>query len=153
LFSLAALTGCSQGGKETNPECPDGICGSGSGSGSAATGSSSSGGGCAEAWTCSPWQQQSDGNFTRTCVDGDQCGTTAGKRPEGRVMLPELDLDYYKCKVEPIFDRSCAMLGCHGTETGRAFKIYARGRLRHKETVQQVSTCPIGPQMVDLADM
>ena len=34
------------------------------------------------------------------------------------------------------------MLGCHGTETERAFQLYARGRLRHSEQVAQVSTCP-----------
>jgi hypothetical protein len=27
-------------------------------------------------------------------------------------------------------DRSCAQLACHGTETDRALRIYARGRLR-----------------------
>ncbi len=67
-------------------------------------------------------------------------------------MLPALDMEYYKCKVEPIVDRGCSMLGCHGAETGRAYKVYARGRLRRKETVSQVPTCPIGPQQVDLAD-
>jgi hypothetical protein len=63
-------------------------------------------------------------------------------------QLPSLDMDYYKCNVEPIFDRGCAMMGCHGTETGRLFKVYARGRLRHSEQVPNV--CP-GPNPVDLA--
>ena len=51
---------------------------------------------------------------------------------------------------EPILDRGCAFLGCHGTETGRVLQVYARGRLRNNETVPQVSTCPVGPQQVNL---
>lgn len=101
-------------------------------------------------WTCSAWQKGADGKYTRTCTDSAMCGTTAQKPIVGPVALPDLDIDFYKCKVEPIFDRGCAMLGCHGTETGRALKIYARGRLRRNETVPQVNTCPIGPQMVNL---
>jgi hypothetical protein len=162
IVFLAALAGCNGAAETHQQQCHDGICGpgsSGAGAGSsnsASSGSptsSSSSGGCTEVWQCTPWAKQADGSYTRVCTDADGCGTTANKPPEGPVMLPDLDLDYYKCKVEPIFDRSCSMLGCHGTETGRAFKIYARGRLRHKETVPQVNTCPIGPQMVDLQDM
>jgi len=41
-------------------------------------------------------------------------------------------MEFYKCNVEPIFDRSCAMLGCHGSES-RPFRVYARGRLRNDE--------------------
>src|SRR5207253_266175 len=51
---------------------------------------------------------------------------------------------------EPIFDRGCAMMGCHGTTQGRAFHVFARGRKRNAEVVAQVPTCPVGPQMVDL---
>jgi hypothetical protein len=60
----------------------------------------------------------------------NNCGTTANK-PSETAVLPALDLDYYKCKVEPIVDRGCSQLACHGTETGRALRIYARGRHRH----------------------
>jgi len=82
----------------------------------------------------------------------NRCGTTNSKPSEGPVALPNLDMDYYQCNVEPIVDRSCSMLGCHGTETGRAYKIYARGRLRHNENVPQVWSCPVGPQTVNLAE-
>jgi hypothetical protein len=161
LVVVLALTGCGQA-TETKPTgCTNGICGgtggstssAGPSSGTGPTSSASSGGGCTEAWSCTPWQKGADGNYTRTCSDASACGTTAGKPPEGPVALPDLDLDYYKCKVEPIFDRGCSMVGCHGTETGRAFKVYARGRLRHQEMVPQVSSCPVGPQTVDLSEM
>jgi hypothetical protein len=165
---LLCAAGCGQaketGATSSTSACPAGICGGTGGAGGAtstgATGATttgatatatSTGSTCAEAWTCTAWQPAAGGQYTRVCTDKNACGTTVGKPPEGPLSLPALDLDYYKCKVEPIFDRGCAMLGCHGTETGRALKIYARGRLRHKEMVPQVSTCPIGPQVVDLA--
>jgi hypothetical protein len=43
------------------------------------------------------------------------------------------------------------MLGCHGTEVGRPFKVYARGRLRHPEMVAGAPTCPDPSTMRDLA--
>ncbi len=46
------------------------------------------------------------------------------------MTLPALDENFYRCNVEPIMDRKCSMMGCHGTEAGRALRIYARGRLR-----------------------
>lgn len=155
VIGVLALAGCGGGSEthQTSSACPGGICGgTGGGSSSSSSGSSSSGGTCTEAWTCTPWQEGPPGMYTRTCTDANACGTTTSKPPVGPIALPDLDLDYYKCKVEPIFDRGCAMIGCHGTEVGRPFKVYARGRLRHKETVPQVSTCPVGPQMVDLQD-
>ena len=102
---------------------------------------------CAESWTCTDWSVQSDGKYKRSCTDDKACGTTSSKPTEGPVDLPSLDLEYYKCKIEPIFDRGCAMIGCHGTETGRAFRLYARGRLRNDEVVPTVPTClrPTGP--------
>ncbi|HRI65088.1 MAG TPA: hypothetical protein PK156_12655 [Polyangium sp.] len=149
LWIVGACFVASCGGEElvkTDP-CPNGLCG-GSGGGS----SSSSGGGCVEAWTCTPWQQGADGQYSRTCTDGANCGTAAAKPPTGPVALPALDKDFFMCKVEPILDRGCSMLGCHGTEQGRAFKVYSRGRLRRNEVVAQVSSCPIGPQQVNLAE-
>src|SRR4051794_7744017 len=155
-IALAAM-GCAS--KETSPPpspCSSGICGSGGGAGgSSGSGSgptTTTGGGCAESWSCTPWNKGADGMYARTCTDAAAGGTTAQKPSEGPVALPDLDLEYYKCNVEPILDGSCAMLGCHGVEQGRALKIYARGRLRHKETVPQVASCPIGPQTIDLAD-
>jgi len=76
----------------------------GSGGGGAGAGTSGSGGGGGSAG-----------------CQGDECGPIA-----------DLDMDFYKCNVEPIFDRSCAMLGCHGSEM-RPLRIYARGRLRNDE--------------------
>ena len=154
---VAAAAGCAskETSSTTSGPCTSGICGSGgesstaSGAGSSMTTTTS--GGCAESWSCTPWSKGADGMYARTCTDAAACGTTAQKPSEGPVALPELDLDYYKCNVEPILDGSCSMLGCHGVEQGRALKIYARGRLRHKETVAQVSSCPVGPQMIDLS--
>jgi hypothetical protein len=50
--------------------------------------------------------------------------------PATTATLPALDDNYFKCNVEPILDRKCSMIGCHGTETGRALRVYARARLR-----------------------
>ncbi len=149
-----AAAGCASKDTTAPPgPCSSGICGSGGdgNSGSGAGPTTTTGGGCAESWSCTPWNKGADGTYARTCTDAAACGTTTQKPSEGPVALPDLDLDYYKCNVEPILDGSCAMLGCHGVEQGRALEIYARGRLRHKETVVQVSSCPIGPQMLDLA--
>lgn len=98
--------------------------------------------GCAEAWQCTPWTTdgQSD-QGVRTCTDLNACGTTATKPPE-TAALPALDPEYYECNVEPVLTRSCAMVGCHGTETGRALRLYARGRLRITgETITEPGGC------------
>lgn len=149
LGALLAVASCDSGESATTDPCPQGICGSGGDTGGGAAGpggstSSSQGGagastgqgastgtsGCVEAWTCTPWETNgTDDNGTRTCTDANNCGTTNNKPPES-ATLPALDLDYYKCKVEPILDRGCAHMGCHGTEQGRALRVYARGRLR-----------------------
>lgn len=85
---------------------------------------------CVETWQCSTWQTNgSTDSATRTCTDTAACGTTTGKPPE-TATLPALDANYYECNVEPVLVHGCGMLGCHGTETGRAYRIYARGRLR-----------------------
>jgi hypothetical protein len=126
------------------------VGGAGSSGGGSGDGTGSGTGGCNVAWTCSPWQKDASGKYNRTCTDANNCGTEAGKPPVGPIDLPSLDLDDYKCRVEPIFDRNCAMLGCHGTEVGRPFKLYARGRLRHSEMVAGASTCPDPTTMRDL---
>jgi hypothetical protein len=153
LVSLAAA--CGDAASKDNP-CPRGICigsaetsdGGPGGSGGVGSGP---GGGCSPAWTCTAWQKQASGQYTRTCDDTNKCGSAAGKPPVGPIDLPNLDLDYYQCRVEPILDRNCAMLGCHGTEIGRPFKLYARGRLRHSEMVPGAPTCPDSSTMRDLA--
>lgn len=128
-LSLATITcGGDDTENATGDPCPQGICGSG-GSGSGGGGQGGAGS-CVEAWSCTPWVTNgSDNNGTRTCADLNNCGTTENK-PAESAALPALDLDYYKCNVEPIFNRGCAHLGCHGTEQERAFRTYARGRLR-----------------------
>ncbi len=94
---------------------------------------------CQESWTCTPWQTagtpkhgqaSGDNAGTRTCTDACSCGTTKSKPTESVTLLP-LDFDFYQCSVEPVLDKFCAQMGCHGTETGRALRIYARGKLRH----------------------
>lgn len=152
LFSVMGVAGIASCGPDettgsTGP-CSSGLCGTGGSSSSSSgdvsgsssgngggNGSSSSGAGgssgCVEAWLCSPWQTNGqDNNGTRTCTDLNNCGTASSK-PSETATLPALDLDFYKCNVEPIFDRGCAQLACHGTETGRALRVYARGRHRH----------------------
>lgn len=41
----------------------------------------------------------------------------------------ELDRDYFRCRVQPILDGSCAMLECHGDEE-RPLRVFSRNRLR-----------------------
>lgn len=85
---------------------------------------------CVESWQCSSWTTDgTSDSATRTCVDQGACGTTATK-PAEMATLPALDLQYYECNVEPVLVSGCSMLGCHGTETGRGYRLYARGRLR-----------------------
>lgn len=116
--------------------------GSAAGTGTAGDSTGGTGGGdCVAAWTCSAWAELPDGLFERSCQDDNGCGGDADRPPEGPVALPALDEAYYRCNVQPIFDWGCAMLGCHGTETGRAFRHYAPGRLRNDEIVTRVTTC------------
>lgn len=91
---------------------------------------------CTENWVCSTWTTTGSGSNagTRTCTDQNACGTTKSK-PAETATLPALDLNFFKCNVQPIFDQKCSMQACHGTETGRALKIYARGRLRNTEVI------------------
>lgn len=96
------------------------------------TSGSTSGSGtmCTEAWLCSPWDTGGAGDMaTRTCTDVNGCGSTTMK-PVETATLPALDLNYFKCNVEPILDRKCSMLGCHGKEKGRQLRVYSRARLR-----------------------
>lgn len=145
LGALLGIAACDSGGATTTDPCPKGICGSGgdTGSGAGGPGGAGAGGtgqggtptttgtaGCVEAWSCTPWETNgADNNGTRTCTDANGCGTVNNK-PAEMATLPALDLEYYKCNIEPIFNRGCSQLGCHGTEQGRAFRTYARGRLR-----------------------
>jgi len=106
--------------------------------------------GCQEDWSCSTWEAPlGSDQATRTCTDKNMRGTTECKPPT-TAALPALDFPYYQCRVEPILDRACSMLGCHGAETGRMLRTYSRGRLRNSEIVNRVSSC-LQTGTVDLA--
>ena len=134
LAITGALAGCFD--PVTPADCPDHVCGA-AGAGGTVDGGTS----CRENWQCTPWQAPPGSNeATRTCTDLNNTGTTDCK-PATAATLPALDLDYYKCRVHPIFQRGCGMMGCHGTEVGHAFRIYTRGRWRNDELVPDRGTC------------
>jgi hypothetical protein len=143
-FVVSAVSCVDDSGATSGTEpCPQGICGSGGGSsgpgsGGGGPGSGGAGGGPVTCgWFCTPWDTEGNGDSaTRTCVDVDGCADPDAKPPEA-ATLPALDEDYYRCNIEPILDRLCAHLGCHGVEPdiangdpGRALRTYHRGRLR-----------------------
>jgi len=126
-LAAALALHCSDSG--TSDPCPGGIC-TGTGDGGNPTG-----GTCTESWVCTPWDTGGNGNqATRTCTDTKSCGTTALKPPT-TAMLPALDINFFRCNVQPVLNAKCSQLACHGTETDRALRIYARGRLRNNETI------------------
>lgn len=158
---LAATT-CGDDESSKADPCPSGLCG-GTGGATGGTGAGTAGGGttgtmattgssgCVEAWLCTPWETNgSDDNGTRICTDLNACGTTAQK-PVETATLPALDFNFYKCNVEPVMDRKCSQLGCHGTEQGRALRIYARGRHRIDEDVIEPGCLSAGT-VVNLAE-
>ncbi|MGE0791407.1 MAG: hypothetical protein AB7S26_37375 [Sandaracinaceae bacterium] len=101
---------------------------------------------CVESWTCTPWETDGTSDAaTRSCVDANGCGTTF-MQPAQTTTLPALDRDFYECNVEPILDRGCAQLACHGTENGRALRVYHRGRLR-------ITTVPSDPPSEQLHEL
>ena len=148
-LTLLLLTGCAE---VENPFIePVGTGGGSAGGGMASAGGGMGGGAaggtgggtaaCVEDWQCSSWKQASGGNATRTCLDVNQCGTVLQKPSEGPLPVPALDRNFYRCNVQVIFDKTCAMMGCHGTDTGRDFRVYSRGRFRNKEMVPAAPTC------------
>ncbi|MEZ4337510.1 MAG: hypothetical protein R3B82_12890 [Sandaracinaceae bacterium] len=174
LGSIVWLAGC--GPDEPVDPCPGGVCaGRDAGGGGGLDGSTppadgggggptdAGGGGgtdgsvaCVEAWSCTPWQTDGTSDAaTRTCTDANACGTTTS-RPMLSVTLPALDRELYECSVEPILDRGCAQLACHGTEEGRALRTYARGRLRitttpsdpPSEQLHRLSSCLADPSII-----
>jgi hypothetical protein len=140
-FLLAVLANCSS---ESDSGSGSGSSGEGAGTGSSGT-SSSTGGSCGgETWVCTPWQTSGSDDATRVCTDTANIGTTTCK-PLETATLPALDLNYYKCNVEPVVDHLCSQLGCHGTEQGRPYRIYARGRLRMGgDTISDPAFCDPG---------
>jgi hypothetical protein len=135
---VVALVGC-HAAENQNP-CPRGVCAGGGSGGGGSGGGGGGSGGCVESWTCSQWTPDASRTmYTRMCSDANNCGTTANKPPVGPIPLPALDVNYYRCKVEPILDRGCSMMACHGTaatDNTRAFRVFARGRRRNDETAQ-----------------
>jgi len=141
--SSGASSGSSPGGSTNGGSANGGGSGgtnggsSNGGSGGTSAGGSNSGNGgsggtgpCVESWSCTPWQTNgTSDDATRVCSDTNQCGTN-DQKPSETALLPPLDLNFYKCNVEPVLDHKCSMMGCHGKEQGRALRIYARGRLR-----------------------
>lgn len=143
--SLISPVGC--GSQNMADPCPGGICTGGDG-GANPDGSAA----CVENWVCTSFDTGGNSNqATRTCTDSNACGTTA-LRPPLTATLPTLDLNFFKCNVQPVLDAKCSMLGCHGTETDRGLRIYARGRLRNSETIPANSPiCVVAnPQPVQL---
>ena len=126
------LVGAVSPGCGSSSDSADGSTGTSVGAtGSSGTDSSAGSGGCIEAWSCTAWETSgTDDQATRSCTDGNACGTTEDK-PLEAATLPALDENFYRCNVEPVLDRKCSQMGCHGTEEGRALRLYARGRLRH----------------------
>ncbi|MCA9548795.1 MAG: hypothetical protein KC933_02095 [Myxococcales bacterium] len=73
---------------------------------------------------CSAWALPANPNGTavRTCQDAN-CPTT--------INLPGLDRNYFDCNVQPIFDATCAYMGCHTTDTpNRRLQIFSVGLKR-----------------------
>lgn len=121
-------------------------------SSTSASGGAAGAGGCLPAWQCTPWETVGTGDDGhRVCVDLHDCGAVKDK-PVESVTLPPLDLDYFKCEVEPILDQKCSMLGCHGTEKGRALRIYARGRKRLAGQTLVNPSCGTGSTASDNCD-
>jgi hypothetical protein len=113
-------------------DCPDHVCGAET---------TDAGSSCKESWTCTAWETSpGTDQATRSCTDTNMVGTSECK-PATTATLPALDMEAFKCRVAPIFQRGCGQLACHGTDTGHAFRLYTRGRLRNNEMVFPVNTC------------
>ena len=137
LAALALVVGCHD--PTTPAECADRICGQDAGP-------RVDGSNCRESWVCSSWEAPPGSDqATRTCADQNMVGTTECKPDDGPTTLPALDMNYYKCRVSPIIQRGCSMQNCHGTETGRPFRTYARGRLRNNEVIDFPGCLDPGP--------
>jgi hypothetical protein len=142
----AALLACALSGcfaASSTEECPDHVCGG--------TVGADAGPACNENWVCTSWDAPiGSDQATRSCTDMNNIGTT-DCMPATSATLPALDMEFFKCRVSPIFQRGCGQMGCHGTDTERAFRLYTRGRLRNKQMVFPVNTCLENPNVkVDL---
>ncbi len=78
--------------------------------------------------SCDSWTLPASANGTRV----RSCTDSACSESE---TLPDLDENYFRCFVEPIFDTSCSMAGCHSGRTPlRAFRLYGRLATRWQAT-------------------
>ncbi len=59
------------------------------------------------------------------------------------MALPSLDANFFRCNVQPVFAKSCGMIGCHGTRDPqiRPFQVFSRARERNDETVVVPASC------------
>lgn len=127
LAIVTAAAAC-ESGQAGNP-CPSGIC---TGDGGGGNGGAGGGGGNGGAG--------GGGNGGSGGAGGG--GGSAGKDGGGSDAPPaDLDVEFFKCNVEPIFDRGCGQMACHGTDVGRPFVVYSRGRWRNDELVDNTGTC------------
>ncbi len=49
--------------------------------------------------------------------------------PKASLSASDLDVGYFECQIQPIFDRSCAFTACHG-DPGRALFTYSMSKRR-----------------------
>ena len=75
-------------------------------------------------------------------------GLVAAGCQDNPVDESELDEAYYRCRVQPVFDASCSMLECHGTEA-RPLRVFSRNRLRLDADPVQLNL-PMSDEELDL---
>lgn len=70
-------------------------------------------------------------------------GLGAACQPDFNVPQSPASLDepYFRCRVQPVLTKTCAMFACHGADGSsgtnrRYFQIYARNRLRYPGTAE-----------------
>ncbi len=56
--------------------------------------------------------------------------------------LPELNIHYYRCRVEPVLVKRCAFVACHGTDE-RPLRLYAPHRMRQDGSRAGSSLTPV----------
>ncbi len=61
---------------------------------------------------------------------------------EAPVAPPALDEAWFRCRVQPVLAKSCAMHACHG-DGRRYFRVFARNRLRLDATGEAQRNAPL----------
>lgn len=91
--------------------------------------------GCIPNWECTAWEAPCGSDMAmRECTDANACGSDLG-RPALTQMLPALDENFFRCRVQPVFDLACSQLACHGSDE-RPLRIYGRSRYRIDENAR-----------------